>query len=310
MAMSAIGRQCQMIAPIQRFSVVANELLDPPYPQDTKANGWSPTFEIDRISSSDTWVLADDDERPWLLRIWYEAWKSVPVGSMPSDRRLFARRVGCKVQFLDAHAEIFMRGWVLHSDGNLYHPFIVGQVEAMLATRSKNREKIAKWREEKANKAKRNQLQEECNQLLTSNQPVSNHHGQDRTGQELDKDANASLSTTVADAPSDRPAVCPHLDIIDLYHDTLPELPGVVRSRWSGSADAEALRQRWRESPRHQSLDFWQRFFLAVRENPHWMGENDRHWQANLRWLVKRANFDKVIERMVTARRRQEAAHG
>jgi hypothetical protein len=110
-------------------------------------------------------------------------------------------------------------------------------------------------------------------------------------------------------ADADRPPECPHLDIIDAYHQALPELPGVVKSRWSTSKDAAALRQRWREDPRHQDLGFWHRFFSTVRTNPHWMGHNDRQWTASLRWLVQRANFDKVIDRMANLRK-QEVAHG
>ncbi|MCK7461176.1 MAG: replicative DNA helicase [Sphingobacterium sp.] len=34
------------------------------------------------------------------------------------------------------------------------------------------------------------------------------------------------------------------------------------------------------------------------------MGQNERGWKANLRWLVKRENFDKVLERMVDNTRR------
>lgn len=293
----------------KRFSVVSSELPDPPYPSETKANGWNPTFEIDRISASDTWVLADDDERPWLLRIWYEAWKSVPVGSMPSDRRLFARRIGCKAQFLDAHAEIFMRGWALHSDGNLYHPFIVAQVEVMLTTRSKNREKVNKWRQEQAEKAKRNQLKSESNQLPTSNQTVGAEHGQDRTGQELDKGTDVPLSESPSGDSSASVATCPHQDIIALYHEMLPELPTVAVSRWANSSNAKALQARWREDKRHQSLDFWERFFNTVRTNSHWMGQSPGGWRADLRWLVKNENFNKVADRM-TDNARREAAHG
>jgi hypothetical protein len=97
------------------------------------------------------------------------------------------------------------------------------------------------------------------------------------------------------------------MDIIDAYHAALPELPCVVKSRWAESKDAAALRSRWREDPKHQSLEFWCRFFAAVRTNPHWMGGNDRQWTASLRWLVQRANFDKVVERMANLRR---AANG
>lgn len=205
-----------MINSAKRFSVVSNELPDPSYPPETKANGWSPVQDIERIISSDTWVLAEDDERPWLLRIWLEAWRSVPVGSMPADRRLFARRIGCKTAFLEAHAEILMRGWVLHSDGNLYHSFIVSQVDEMLETRHKNREKLRKWRkdqeekealrqklekEEQEEKERCNRLQGECNQLLTvTDRLVTIRKGKDRNGQEEESSSlsPSSPSTSVA----------------------------------------------------------------------------------------------------------------
>jgi len=114
-----------------------------------------------------------------------------------------------------------------------------------------------------------------------------------------------------ADAPKKTPPVdhCPHQDIIALYHDILPELPVTVASRWRGSTGESDLRTRWKEDKRHQSLDFWRRFFATIRTSRHWMGENDRDWRANLQWLVKRGNFDKAVQRMVdNARQAQPTA--
>ncbi len=162
---------------------VEDELPEPPYPPETRANGWQPAFDVQRIQTSDTWTLAEDDERPWLLRIWLEAWQSTPVGSMPSDRRLFARRIGCKRAFLDAHAEILLRGWVLHTDGLLYHAYITEQVLGMVTTRRKSADKVRAWRQKKAS------AQHEVKADVTGNTgdgngylPVSNR--QDRTGQD------------------------------------------------------------------------------------------------------------------------------
>jgi hypothetical protein len=295
-----------MNAEAQRLFVVSNEIPDPPYPSDTAANGWHPELHVDRIASSDTWTLAEDDERPWLLRIWFESWRSVPVGSMPSERRLFARRIGCKTAFLEAHAEILLRGWALHSDGLLYHGFIAEQVNAMLNKRRKSAEKVAAWREKQKQKEISEQQESVTgyNESCNGNVPVSNRQEQE---QEQEQDL-LGTSVPLSTANADRPAACPHMEIIDAYHEALPELPGIVKSRWSGSKDEEALRARWREDARHQSLDFWRRFFAAVRTNPHWMGENDRGWSASLRWLVQRSSFDKVIDRMANARR--EVAHG
>ena len=88
-----------------------------------------------------------------------------------------------------------------------------------------------------------------------------------------------------------------HEMVIDLYHEILPTLRKVTKSRWLGSARATHLNKRWHENKKFQSEEFWRAFFETVSENPWWMGENDRNWKANLEWLVKRSNFDKVIDR-------------
>lgn len=135
-----------------------------------------------------------------------------------------------------------------------------------------------------------------------------------------EEEAKASLSGTADAAPDAGDAGgakapgksapidhCPHQDIIALYHEMLPELPATVVSRWRGSVGETDLRTRWKEDKRHQSLDFWRRFFATVRTSTHWMGENERRWQANLAWMVKRTNFDKAIQRMVENAR--QSAH-
>lgn len=109
-------------------------------------------------------------------------------------------------------------------------------------------------------------------------------------------------------APTRVPPV-DHRLVVDLYHEILPELPAVVFSRFPGSAKGgKALAVRWREDTRHQAPEFWRWFFQVVRSNPHWLGDNNRGWRADLRWLLKRENFDRVIERGADQRRRTNAA--
>lgn len=97
---------------------------------------------------------------------------------------------------------------------------------------------------------------------------------------------------------------CPHSEIIRLYHEILPELPGVQIARWHGSTRARDLQARWREDDRHRDTRFWAWFFEAVRADPFYLGENARRWRADLAWLLNRSNFDKVIERAADQRRR------
>ena len=118
-----------------------------PYPPEIKARGWSFDLDVERIEASDSWALAGNELQPWLLKTWYVAWKSQPVGSMPADPRLFAARIGMPWgQFQDA-ADVLMRGWTEHADGLLYHPTITEKVNEMIDRRVKDRIKTQKYRE-------------------------------------------------------------------------------------------------------------------------------------------------------------------
>ena len=97
---------------------------------------------------------------------------------------------------------------------------------------------------------------------------------------------------------------CPQSDIIQLYHDTLPELPRVIVSLWRGSTREKHLTCRWRQDPEFQTLKFWQWFFSRVKSDAFMLGQNDRGWRTDLGWLVKKQNFEKTVERYVS----QEAA--
>lgn len=152
---------------------------------------------------------------------------------------------------------------------------------------SKKRKKAANARwasKHKGLKGDASALQTEC-KSNANHEPITNNH----------KPINTPLPPTGGSQVPD----CPHIEIIQAYHETLPELQSVIVDRWQGSARARDLQARWRESKKHQSVEFWRRYFAEVRNFPHQMGENDRGWKADLGWLIKRSNFDKMIERMV-----------
>lgn len=91
---------------------------------------------------------------------------------------------------------------------------------------------------------------------------------------------------------------CPALDIVDLYHQILPEMTEV---KVLTDTRRRSLQARWRENTSRQSLDFWERFFGYVRTSPFLMGNVERKgglppWRADFEWLVKAGNFVKIIE--------------
>ncbi len=114
------------------------------------------------------------------------------------------------------------------------------------------------------------------------------------TDTEEDKEAKASLSATKV---ANLPPPCPHEAIVALYHEILPANP--VIKIWDGSR-ADALRTRWREDPKRQNLEYWERFFRHVAASPFLTGKvegkDGRVFLPGLEWLVKASNFAKIIE--------------
>lgn len=90
---------------------------------------------------------------------------------------------------------------------------------------------------------------------------------------------------------------CPHMDIIALYHEILPELRAV--RTWEDDRQ-RLLRSRWNSSPDRQSLEWWRTYFTQVRDMPWLMGQragrDGNTFQCTLEWLVRPKNFAKVIE--------------
>ena len=123
------------------------ELPEPPYPPNTTTNGWKPLIDLPRIKASRTWLLCPQQYRPWLLLLWVECWDSIPAGSMPDDDELIAIRLGMEFGEFERAKRYLLRGWRLHSDGNLYHAYITDQVvNDMLKKRRLSAERVRRHR--------------------------------------------------------------------------------------------------------------------------------------------------------------------
>lgn len=156
----------------------------------------------------------------------------------------------------------------------------------------------------------------ECNSLILQlshwlerddNSAISSGYQADRTeieteGEtetEVEKEPKGSLSPA-----GDDPPPCPHSEIVALYHELLPANPRI--KTWDGTR-ADSLRTRWREDRKRQTLDYWRRYFAHVAASPFLTGQvedrNGRPFLPGLDWLVKKANFTKVIENRYHDRR-------
>ena len=99
---------------------------------------------------------------------------------------------------------------------------------------------------------------------------------------------------------------CPHQAIIDIYHQTLPELPKVIS--WNKTREAH-LKQRWRElftefecKSTEEALDWFKNDFFQFIKNSKFLtgrtqSKDRRPFLADLEWVIKPTNFTKIIER-------------
>jgi len=161
---------------------------------------------------------------------------------------------------------------------------------------------------------------EKLEQEKTPNQGlVTDSHEESRNvTTDKDKDKDKELNTLVT-FPSDdqcfeknqlpensdtekqipeKPKNCPTQKIIDLYHETLPELPKMLVI---SEARKSLISARWKQNPTMQTIERWQSFFRYVRDSDFLMGRIDpkagqRQWSADLEFLVTASSFAKVVE--------------
>lgn len=89
---------------------------------DLRTYEWMP-LDINRLLSSETWVLGAPEECKAALTLWCEAWRQLPAASLPDNDRMLAHlsRAGADWPRI---RENVMRSWIKCADGRLYHPVV------------------------------------------------------------------------------------------------------------------------------------------------------------------------------------------
>lgn len=130
------------------------------------------------------------------------------------------------------------------------------------------------------------------NKQLTNNQPTTN---QQLTTNNNDNNDNNEKKEDISGSIAPVNGV-PYQNIINLYHEVLPELPAckMLTAKRKGQ-----IKQRWtKDMP---AIENWKNYFNYVKQSPFLMGlvppNGDRKvFHADLEWLTKESNFAKVYE--------------
>ena len=122
----------------------------------------------------------------------------------------------------------------------------------------------------------------------------------------LDKNIKP-IDTQVSNVRNDEPVhdlparlqipFCPHKEILSLYAEHLPM--GIQPRSWDG-ARASALKTRWKENEKRQSVEWWGDFFVYISQSDFLTGKasskDRRPFEIDLPWILKAENFNKIID--------------
>lgn len=108
-------------------------------------------LDTERLMASELWALANGEEFKAALGLWCRAWKQDPPGSLPNDPRVLAAFSGAGPRWQKVRA-MALRGFVLCSDGRLYHQVLCADVKRAALKKAQRRERTlaasaARWRE-------------------------------------------------------------------------------------------------------------------------------------------------------------------
>ena len=277
-----------------KLSAVPTELPEPPYAEDTFVKGWRFQIDHERLFASDTWALAPPDIRPWLLMIWHTAWVQMPAAAFTNDHAVIAAKIGMEPRIFTAHADILLRGFVLHSDGRIYHPLIVEQASGAYEKLKNDRERKRQYREKMKS--------ERAENVPRTSTDVRGTSGTVRTPEPEPEPEEESLHSSDEEccpaAGAARPSPTPFSEILRIWREVLPELNGHLDVEHWTPARKALIRARWRDQL--PDLDAWRECFQIVRRSKFLMGRSSapgrKPFKCDLFWVAKPENLSKIYE--------------
>lgn len=96
-----------------------------------------------RLLDSDLFALSTGDGFKCAVALWCKAWQQVPAGSLPHNDRVLAHLSGAGGRWPSLRA-VALHGWLVCSDGRLYHPVIAQKANQAWKARLAQRARAAR----------------------------------------------------------------------------------------------------------------------------------------------------------------------
>ena len=247
-------------------------------------------LKVAQLRDSDLVAKATGEEFRAAVILWGAAWHQVPASSLPNDDQLLAHLVGMgrDIRRWKKIRDMALRGFVLCSDGRLYHPLI-----ADLATTAFEKKKKNDDRTKNANEARRrkqdernNERDEQCNDDRNNERDVArkpNVTSSKGEGTELNETEQKE------DTPSSPP---PAEEALRLWNALAAEHDLPIAQRLTEPRRRSIL-VRLTECG---GIEGWVAALSKVAQSTFLRGYNDRGFRADIDFMLQQKSFTSLME--------------
>lgn len=285
-------------------------------------------LDVVRLRDSDLAAIETAEAFRAAVMLWCASWHQVPAASLPDDDKVLAKLAGYGYVVSEWRRvkDGALRGWIKCSDGRLYHEVIAEKANSAYT------EKIVYSYGKLCDRLRKAGLSKDqipCYEAWISSGMMPDIHWKPSSfPPEKKKDSSGNPSEKAlkgegqgkgqpkkrkgAKAPLSADRLPTWMQaLVDLYHETLPELPGV---RVMDAKREQAMRDFWdwvltthkpdgtpRATNEAEALAWAAEYFKRARSNDFIMGRTAKapehaNWRCSIEFLLSATGMKKVIE--------------
>lgn len=286
-------------------------------------------LNAEKLMASELVALSSHEVIGAALLLWCRAWKQRPAASLPNDDNVIAAFARMPLPRFKKLREQILRGFVLCSDGRLYHRTLSKEAEVAFAKklafqrkRETDAERLRNWRSGKrveAPSATHDETHGET-RFVAEGQGQGQGHGQGIGIADADASASSAEPTSGAQDSKKQTVPCPYRDIVARYHEHLPMLPKVrafdgpvwdkrtvlMRKLWAWVLSSKREDGTKRAETAQDALNWIGTYFATAAQNSFVVGlsrpsAGHEGWKADIDYLLSPNGIRQVLEKTQVA---------